>query len=348
MTGIAKTARRVAIAAAIAALALLAGCAQQQAEDKREPAKAELRVEVAAEGYDAAMSSLFVAHVTGGDGIDTYVTFGGGEQKSMELSEGDYTVEVVVPAVNSDGSTYAIGAGAAGSTVTVTLGGDSQPDDAVTEAGIRGGDAVTGDVALVTVAGADRRSAIAAAAARVSAAEPALTQEISRATANLKAGLTEEEAAEVDGAAQEAAEEAAAEVAQRSEAASSSAPVTSGASESAQPASGGASEGGSSPEGSSSEGGSSEGGSSSGGSSEHVHSWTYHEALVWDKPVKVGDYIQCSCGAQFSTEDAWGAHDKAQGPGNGHSYSVEPIYGYEQVCMQEAYYSCECGATMPA
>ena len=116
------------------------------------------------------------------------------------------------------------------------------------------------------------------------------------------------------------------------------------ASEPSQPASGGSSDAG----GSSSGGSSSEGGSSSGGSSEHVHSWTYHEALIWDKPVVVGDYIQCSCGAQFSTEAAWFAHDKAQGPGNGHSYSVEPIYGYEQVCMQEAYYSCECGATMPA
>ena len=62
----------------------------------------------------------------------------------------------------------------------------------------------------------------------------------------------------------------------------------------------------------------------------------------------VDTYVQCSCGAQFSTVDAWFAHDKAQGPGNGHSYSTHPTYGYEQVCMQEAYYSCECGATMPA
>ena len=347
MTGITKTARRIAMAAAlaVAAFALLAGCAQQQQGDKVVPAKAELRVEVAAEGYDAATSSPFVAHVTG-EGTDTYITFGGGEQKSVELSEGDYTVEVVVPAVNADGSTYAIGAGAPGSSVTVTLGGDSQPDKAVTEAGIRGGDAVTGEVARVIDAGADRRSAIASAAARVSAAEPALAQEISRATANLKAGLTVEEAAAVEGAAQEAAEEAAVEAAQQS--VSGSAPVASGATEPSAPASGGASESGSSPEGGASEGGSSEGGSSSGGSSEHVHSWTYHEALIWDKPVVVGDYIQCSCGAQFSTEAAWTSHNKSLGFGVSHSYSVEPIYGYEQVCMQEAYYSCECGATMPA
>ena len=341
-----KTARCVVIAAAVAVFALLAGCAQQQQGDKIEPVKAELRVEIAAAGYDAATSSPFVAHVTG-EGTDTYVAFGGGEQKSVELSEDDYTVEVVVPAVNADGSTYAIGAGAPGSSVTVTLGADAKPDKTVTEAGIRGGDAVTGEVARVTDAGADRRSAIAAAAARVSAAEPALVQEMSRATANLKAGLTVEEAAAVEGAAQEAAEEAAVEAAQQS--VSGSAPVASGATESAQPASGGSSDaGGPSSDGGSSDSGASEGGSSSGGSSEHVHSWTYHEALIWDKPVRVGDYIQCSCGAQFSTEAQWEAHDKAQGLGNGHSYSVEPIYGYEQVCMQEAYYSCECGATMPA
>ena len=166
-------------------------------------------------------------------------------------------------------------------------------------------------------------------------------------TANLKAGLTEEEAAAVEGAAQEAADEAA----QPSEQAGGSASggSASGATESAQPASGGSSDaGGPSSDGGSSDSGASEGGSSSGGSSEHVHSWTYHEALIWDKPVEVGTYIQCSCGAQFANQAAWSAHNQSLGFGVSHSYSSEPIYGYEQVCMQEAYYSCECGATMPA
>lgn len=334
--------KRIAAVAALAIAAMaamaLAGCAQQAASTNAnaaaEPEKATLAIEVRAEGYDKESSSPFVAHVTG-EGTDAYIAFNANERHEAELPAGAYDVEVTVPAVNADGSTYAIGAGTEGSKVHVDLGGGAKPDEQAGAAGIRGGDAVTGEVAPVAAADApaERRAAIAEEAARAAAANRDLAGIAERCVANLKAALTEEEAEELE----EAAEEARAQA------------------EAQQPSSGNGSGSGSAPS-APSQGGAPEGGSGSGsggGSAPsqpsqpaHEHSWTYHEAVYAPQQVVVGEYVQCSCGAQFSSQPAWSAHNQSLGWGVSHSYSVKPLYETQQVCVRDAYYSCACGATM--
>ncbi len=108
-------------------------------------------------------------------------------------------------------------------------------------------------------------------------------------------------------------------------------------------------------------------GSSSGGGSDsqpskpaHTHDcqpvteqrWVVDQA-AWDEQVKVGSQIVCSCGATFSSNEAWSDHAEAEAlQGSMHSYSVEPVYEtvhHDEVGHYETAiigYKCSgCGAT---
>ena len=92
--------------------------------------------------------------------------------------------------------------------------------------------------------------------------------------------------------------------------------------------------------------------------------WVVDRA-AWSEQVRSGSYIQCSCGATFSTVQEWDNHnmnDLLNG-GSGHSYSTKPIYTtiehpeeghyeeaghYEKVGHYQTIitgYECNCGAT---
>ena len=92
-------------------------------------------------------------------------------------------------------------------------------------------------------------------------------------------------------------------------------------------------------------GGGSTSGSGSGSSSSHTHNWVaqteqqwvqdsaaydeqvwVEDSAAWTETVQTGSHIECSCGQTFSNTTEWNAHNKAQGAGNQHSYSVVPTY----------------------
>lgn len=270
-------------------------------------------------------SSPFLAHITGetgdGDAVDFWhAVWPDGTGSVVELPAGTYRISWT-SAINADGSIYrepgepgelTVGAG------DTEIGGSFEqiPAEDVTQDDL---DQILGEIGEAVGNGDETLSGDAGQGVIDSATE--------NAGNNPNADKEEIE---------QAGEEASGNVSEE--------PTTPSGTGSSSGSGSGSSAGGSSSS-SGSAGGGSTSGSGSGSSSSHAHSWVaqteqqwvqdsaaydeqvwVEDSAAWTETVQTGSHIECSCGQTFSNTTEWNAHNKAQGAGNQHSYSVVPTY----------------------
>lgn len=283
---------------------------------------------VEADGWTEG-SSPFLAHITGetgdGDAVDFWhAVWPDGTGSVVELPAGTYRISWT-SAINADGSIYRV----PGEPGELTVGaGDTEiggsfeqvPAGDVTQDDL---DQILGEIGEAVGNGDETLSGDAGQGVIDSATE--------NAGNNPNADKEEIE---------QAGEEASGNVSEEPQTPSG----TGNSGSSSGSGSGSGSTGGSSSS-SGSTGGGSTSGSGSGSSSSHTHNWVaqteqqwvqdsaaydeqvwVEDSAAWTETVQTGSHIECSCGQTFSNTTEWNAHNKAQGAGNQHSYSVVPTY----------------------
>ncbi len=298
------------------------------AVEEPEAAEVVVKLSIDAPGWTKG-SSPFVAHITGetsdGEQMDFYhAVWPDGRGGEVALEEGRYTV-TWTSAVNADGSIYRTPEEPADLVIeadgSTEAGGSFEqvPAEDVTQDDI---DKILGDLADAVEKGDETLSGDAG------------KDVVDTATGNAQ-NAPNVDKDKVEQAGDEASDAVKDEPTKPSTGGSGTG-STGGNTGSASEPSGGT---GGNPGGSSSK--PSDGSSSGGGSDSqpskpaHTHDWQpvteqrwVVDQAAWDEQVKVGSYIQCSCGATFNNVDEWNAHVKPLviAGEDGHSYSVVPQY----------------------
>lgn len=313
---------------------------QEAVEEDDEEVTGTVRLDIDAPGWGEG-SSPFIVHVIGatdeGDGVNFYhAVRPDGSTSEIKLASGTYRLEWT-SAINSDGSIYRVPEEP--TEVVVDDSTDSSGDSAapVIDAGgsfeqVPAEDVTQDDLDDILD---DIEQAVGAGDETLSgeAGQEVVDTATENASNNPNADKDKVE---------QAGEEASGNVSDDTKG-----PNGTGASGSSSDNGGTSSGGGTQPSGSG--GSSTSGGGSTGGSSQpsHTHNWVaqttqqwvqdsaawseqvwVQDSAAWSEQVQTGSHIQCSCGATFSTNSDWSAHNRDQmiSTGSGHSYSVVPTY----------------------
>ena len=316
-----KIATIIAAASTLALALALTGCGQQAEQQAPEPSTG-FKVEVKAESWEADQSTPAIVVLTpkaddasadeSEEPTPIVNAIPANETATIEVDAGTYALDLVSP-INADGSIYKV---PEGTTVEVNEGelDESQPIELeLIPAEQATSEQVTAIVSALTVALTDQAGVPDAAAILDKAKE----------NAKRNPNVTEEAIQAAKDKAEEAVESGNASVAGAAQASGNA----------GQQASGSAGSGSSSSAPSQ--------GPSTPSAPAHDHSFQPH---YYTTQVRVGSQIVCSCGATFSSDSEWGAHDEAGllNGGPGHCYSIQPIYQSQQLID---YYYCSCGAT---
>ncbi len=311
----------IAAATATALALALTGCGQQAEQQASEPSTG-FKVEVQAESWDAEQSTPAIVVLTpkaddasadeSEEPTPIVNAIPANETATIEVDAGTYALDLVSP-INADGSIYKVPEGTEVEVVEGELDGSEAIELELIPAEQATSEQVTAIVSALTVALTDQAGVPDAAAI------------LDKAKANAKCNpnVTEEAIQAAKDKAEEAVESGDASVAGAAQASGNA----------GQQASGSAGSGSSSSAPSQA--------APAPSAPSHTHSFQPH---YYTTQVVVGSQIVCSCGATFSSNGEWTAHDKAGllNGGPGHSYSVQPIWQSQQLID---YYYCSCGAT---
>ena len=326
-----KIATIIAAASTLALALALTGCGQQAEQQAPEPSTG-FKVEVQAESWEADQSTPAIVVLTpeaddasadeSEEPTPIVNAIPANETATIEVDAGTYALDLVSP-INADGSIYKV---PEGTTVEVNEGelDESQPIELeLIPAEQATSEQVTAIVSALTVALTDQAGVPDAAAILDKAKE----------NAKRNPNVTKEAIQAAKDKAEEAVESGNASVAGAAQASGNVAGAAQASGNAGQQASGSAGSGSSSSAPSQ--------GPSTPSAPAHDHSFQphYYTTQVW-----VGSQIVCSCGATFSSDGEWDAHNEADllNGGPGHCYSIQPIYQSQQLID---YYYCSCGAT---